>query len=113
MSSPPLRRRQPGGAHIFPSHNQMSAMNLLSIFLIIIKCLHQLFDNSLEELTMTRLKDITKRIRDVSKNPPIGEAWAIEDDFTGWMAGQELTTRAFVCSEPEFANTPFCGVGSH
>lgn len=39
------------------------------------------------------------------------KSWPIEDDYAGWEAGYELTTRAFICSDPEFANTPICGIG--
>ncbi len=62
---------------------------------------------------MTDAKEFTKHVQDTADDPPVEEAWPVEDDFAAWMAGQELTTHAFVCSAPEFANFPFCGIGSH
>lgn len=56
-------------------------------------------------------KSLINLVDDMRTHETDEEAWPIEDDYAGWQAGYELATRAFICSAPEFANTPICGIG--
>jgi hypothetical protein len=40
------------------------------------------------------------------------EVWP-DDEFALWIMRHSDPARSVICSTPEFANTPFCGVGQH
>jgi hypothetical protein len=66
---------------------------------------------SFKEEFLSNIRDSQKQRFENARNRPMIEVWP--DDDGDWIASHENQTRRILCVTPEFANSPFCGRGSH